>query len=144
MHEIRMQQRFDAPPERVFAAVTNHEGLSEWIDGVRVTLEESGVPAPNGLGAVRRVSARGLTIREKVVGWEAPRAMDYRVIGGAPFRDHLGELRLQPADAGTLLDYRIRFRVPWYFGGRVLGSLIARQLRGEIEKGLGRLASRIR
>ena len=144
MHEIRIQQRFDAPPERVFAAVTDHAGMSQWLDGVTVTVEKPGTPAPNGLGAVRRISARGLAIREEVVRWEEPSAMDYRVTGGAPLRDHLGELRVTPAGAGTLLDYRIRFRVPWYFGGAVVGGLVARQLRDEIEKGLGRLASRLR
>ena len=144
MHEIRMSHRFDAPIGEVFAAVTDHEGMSRWLDGVRVTIEKPGEPAPNGLGAIRRVSARGATIREEVVRFEPPTAMDYRVIGGAPIRDHLGEIRLAPDGNGTRLDYTIRYRVPWYFGGALLGSLLERQLKSQIEDGLRRLDTRLR
>ena len=139
-----MQKRFEAPPERVFDTITNHAGMGEWLDGVTVALEKTGQPSPNGVGAVRRISARGLAIREEVVRFDRPTAMDYRVIGGAPLRDHLGEMRFRPEGSATVLDYRIRFRVPWYLGGALLGSVVARQLQGEITRGLDRLATRLR
>ena len=144
MHSIEMKQHFAAPPAVVFAAVTDHAGMERWLEGVRVTIEREGSPPPNGLGAVRRVRARGITVREEVVRWEEPSAMDYRIVGGSPLRDHLGEIRLHPSpDGGTDLDYRIRFAVPWYFGGSLLGSIVARQLGGEMQAGLGRLAERL-
>src|SRR5262245_28605776 len=136
-----MKQHFAAPPAVVFAAVTDHVGMERWLEGVEVSLEREGVPRPNGLGAVRRIRSRGITVREEVIGWDEPSAMDYRIVSGGPIRDHLGELRLRPsADGGTDLDYRIRFRVPWYFGGTLLGSVVQRQLEREMSAGLGRLA----
>ena len=85
-----MRQRFAATPDRVFAAITDHAALGSWLPA-DVRLETPGTPPPNGLGAVRVVRVRGLSIREQVTRFEAPRAMDYRVISGAPFQDHLGQ-----------------------------------------------------
>ena len=87
------------------------------------------------------IRARGLAVREQVTRFESPRAMDYRVISGAPFQDHLGEIRVAPDGDGALVDYRIRFDWPWYAGGALVGQLVAGQLEREITAGLARLAA---
>src|SRR5262245_5123377 len=140
MHEIVMRQRFAATPDRVFAAITDHAALGTWLPA-DVRLERPGTPPPNGLGAVRLVRVRGLPIREQVTRFEAPRVMDYRVVSGAPFEDHLGEIRVAPDGDGAVVDYRIRFGWPWYAGGALVGHLVAGQLEREITAGLARLAT---
>jgi hypothetical protein len=140
MHEIVMRQRFAATPDRVFAAITDHAALGSWLPA-DVRLESPGSPPPNGLGAVRVVRVRGLAIREQVTRFDAPRAMDYRVISGAPFQDHLGEIRITADGDAALVDYRIRFGWPWYAGGALVGRLVAGQLEREITAGLTRLAT---
>jgi hypothetical protein len=143
MTEIFMQQRFDAAPERVFALLTDHVGFGRAL-GEDIRLEREGVPPPNGLGAMRVIHARGLTIREEVVGWEPARLMAYRVVSGAPFRDHLGEIRLVPEGDGTRVDYRIRFQWPGHLGGAIVGGLLARMLERQIGAGIARMASTLR
>ncbi len=140
MPEVVLHQRFDAPPERVFDAMTDHAGFGRWMNA-DIRVERQGTPPPNGLGAIRAVTARGLTVREEVVAWEAPRAMDYRVIAGAPFRNHLGQIRIEPDGGGARLDYRIRFEWPWYAGGAIVGRFLARTLEREISAGLARMAA---
>jgi hypothetical protein len=141
--EIVLRQRFDAPPGRVFDALTDHVGFGRAL-GEDIRLERPGVPPPNGLGAVRAIHARGLVIREEVVGWEVPRAMDYRVISGAPFENHLGEIRIEPEGPGARVDYRVRFDWPWYLGGALVGGLIARSLEKQIGGGIARIAATLR
>jgi len=143
MPEIFMRQRFEAPPERVFALLTDHVGFGRAL-GEDIRLERQGVPPPNGLGAVRAIHARGLTIREEVIGWEVPRAMDYRVVSGAPLQNHLGEIRIVPDGTGARLDYRIRFDWPWYLGGALVGGLVARALERQIAGGIARMATTLR
>jgi uncharacterized protein YndB with AHSA1/START domain len=140
MHEIVMRQRFAARPARVFELVTDHVGLGRWL-GADIRLEHPGEPPPNGLGAIRVIRARGVAVREQVTRFEAPHAMDYRVIGGAPFRNHLGEIRIEPDGSGARVEYRIRFDWPWFAGGGVVGRLLAGQLEREIAAGLGRMAA---
>lgn len=145
MVEIEIKQRFSAPPERVFAAVTDHKRLEQWQKGTRVTIQTLGVPPPNGLGAVRKVKTGPISIYEEVVRWEEGRAMDYHLFRGAPLKDHLGEIRLAPTpEGGTMVNYRIRFRMPWYAGGRVVARLIARQLENVVRTAYARLAEEIR
>ncbi len=138
-----MQQRFDAPADLVFSALTDHEAFGRLL-GEDIRVETPGVPAPNGLGAVRAIRARGLTIREKVVRWEAGRAMDYRVVSGAPLQNHLGTIRIEPDGEGARVDYRIRFDWPWWLGGAAVGGLVARSLERQIAGGIARLASTLR
>jgi uncharacterized protein YndB with AHSA1/START domain len=142
MHEITMQQLFGASPDRVFEAMTDHVAFGRWMNA-DISVERPGEPAPNGLGAVRVVRARGTTVREEVVRWEPPRLMAYRVIGGAPLRNHLGEIRVTPQDAGARVDYRIRFEWPWFLGGALVGRLIAGMLRREITAGLAKMAAAV-
>jgi uncharacterized protein YndB with AHSA1/START domain len=142
MHELNMWQRFQASPGRVFVAMTDHVAFGRWM-GADIRVERPGIPAPNGLGAIRAVRARGLTVREEVVGWEPPRAMDYRVVGGAPFRNHLGEIRLTPDGNGTRVDYRIRFEWPWFLGGTLVGGQVAAALEREITAGLAKMADAV-
>lgn len=137
-----MQQRFDAPPERVFATLTDHVAFGRAL-GEDIRVERQGEPPPNGLGSVRAIHARGLTIREEVVRFEPPRAMDYTVVSGAPFERHLGELRILPDGTGSRLDYHIRFTWPWWLGGALVGGLLARSLERQLAAGLARIAAEL-
>src|SRR5262245_59988223 len=121
MPEVVLQERFAASPERVFATLTDHVAFGRWV-GADIRVERPGTPAPNGLGAIRAVRACGLTVREEVVRWEPPLAMDYRVVSGAPLRNHLGQIRIAPDAGGARLDYRIRFEWPGYLGGTLIGG----------------------
>jgi uncharacterized protein YndB with AHSA1/START domain len=143
MPEIVMEQRFAAPPARVFEAITDHVAFGRFM-GADIRVEREGTPPPNGLGARRVVRARGTAVREEVVRWEPPHAMDYRVVSGAPLRDHLGTIRIAPDGAGARVTYRIRFDWPWWGGGAFVGDRIARTLEREITAGLGRMAAAVR
>jgi uncharacterized protein YndB with AHSA1/START domain len=145
MVELEIHQHFSAPPEKVFAAVTDHKRIEEWQKGTRVTIEKPGVPPPNGLGAVRKIRGGPLSVQEEVVRWEEPHAMDYRLIRGFPLRDHLGELRFLPTpEGGTLLECRIRYWVPWYAGGSLVGKFFGKQLERVIGNAMQRLARELR
>lgn len=134
-----MEQRFAAAPARVFEILTDHVGLGRWL-ATEIRLERSGVPPLNGLGAIRVIRTRGVAVREEIVRFEPPNAMDYRVISGAPFQNHLGEIRLEQDGGGTRVRYRIQFDWPWYAGGALVGRLLASQLEREISAGLARMA----
>lgn len=143
MADIVMEQRFDAPPQRVFDVITDHVAFGRFV-GADITVERQGTPAPNGLGAVRLVRARGTSVREEVVRWDPPQAMDYRVIGGAPLRNHLGQIRLSPDGAGTAMRYTIHFDMPWWLGGGAAAGVVARLLQREISGGLATMAASLR
>ena len=145
VHVIELRQHFESSMLVVFKAITNHSSMGQWLTGVRVKILREGTPHPNGVGAVRLVCRRVFAVMEEVVYWEEPTSMAYRILGDTPLRNHLGELRLSPAnDGGTNLHYKVQFTVPWYFGGSLLGVFVTRRLSRNLKSGLIKLASLLR
>lgn len=97
-----------APPETVFAVLTDHRRYAEITPMRRSTLEREGEPPPNGVGAVRVLSSVGPPLREEVLSYEPPERFSYKLISGAPVRDHVGTVQLTPSGSGTEMVYAVR------------------------------------
>ena len=109
MKELVLTQRIEAPIEVVWDAVTDHRGMVNWSPLKKVVLERQGEPAPNGLGAVRRMIGVGPSIVEEVTEWEPPHRYVYLLRKGAPIRNHRGDIQLRTDGAYTQLQWTIRF-----------------------------------
>lgn len=138
MEHVEVARRFDAPPERVWAVYTDHARWREWAGTPGSRLVREGHPDPNGTGAVRAF-AGGL--REEILAFEPPKRMTYRVVAGpVPFRDHRGEVRLEPDGAGTRVVWTCRLapRIPGTGGlcRRLVAGVFRRALAG-LERRLG-------
>src|SRR4051812_18756189 len=94
------------PVEHVWSVLSDHEGMSSWGPGLKVTLVEEGTTERNGLGAVRRIDAPGPApaIVEEVVAFDAPTTFGYRAKAGVPFKNYSGLVTLSPAGTGTKID----------------------------------------
>ncbi len=118
------------PVDHVWAVLADHEGMSSWGPGIRVTLDAVGAEERNGVGAVRRIDAPGPApaIVEEVVVFEPGSRLGYRATAGVPFKNYGGEVRLTPVDGGTRIDYSISLdeRVPFVEKGAA--ALVARVL----------------
>lgn len=97
-----------APPETVFEVLTDHRGYSKLTPLRKSELEREGDPAPNGVGAIRVLSAVGPPLREEVVGYAPVERFSYRLLSGLPVRDHVGTVALEPSGDGTEVTYAVR------------------------------------
>jgi uncharacterized protein YndB with AHSA1/START domain len=97
-----------APPEVVFDVLTDHRRYAEITPLRRSELEREGEPAPNGVGAIRVLRSVGPPLREETIVYEAPRRFSYKLLSGAPLRDHVGTVELTPQDGGTQVTYAVR------------------------------------
>jgi hypothetical protein len=107
-HGVRVDHELGASPDRVWAAITDHEGMGRWLDARVSLLARS---ANGGVGTVRRVHARGLRIDEEVVYADAPVGdrpgrLVYRIVRGLPVRFHRGEMLVERVGDG-------RSRLTW-------------------------------
>jgi len=109
-----------APPETVFDVLTDHRRYAEITPLRKSVLEREGDPAPNGVGAIRAVTSVGPPLREEIVSYQPPSRFSYKVISGAPVRDHLGTVLLEPAGAGTKITYAVRMTPTVPLAGRVV------------------------
>ena len=130
-----------APIERVFERLVDHEAMSDWPGIAYCRLVREGTPR-NGLGAIREMRARGLRLVEEVVHYEPPVRYDYSIRKGLPV-DHLGSVTLAPKDGGVRLTWEIRMRSRWPLVCGVVGFLLGKGLpsalahfKAKTEKGI--------
>lgn len=100
-----------APPAHVFALLADAPGWVGWAGPtVPQARWEAGTPA--GVGAVRRVGAGPLSVREQVVVHEPPEAFSYVLLTGFRWHGYRADVRLTPAAAGTAIDWSGRVSTP--------------------------------
>jgi uncharacterized protein YndB with AHSA1/START domain len=107
MPTFTLEKTVAAPPSTVFEVLTDHRGYSA-ISPIRSsTLEREGDPAPNGVGAIRVLKTLGPPLREEILEYVPGERFVYRLLSGAPLRDHVGTVVLTEHTGGTQVSYRI-------------------------------------
>lgn len=108
MASFTYERQVAAPPETIFAVLTDHRRYSEITPLRKARLEREGEPVPDGVGAIRVLSAVGPPLREEVLAYEAPVRFSYKLLSGLPVRDHVGTVELTPNGDGTRVVYAVR------------------------------------
>jgi hypothetical protein len=122
--------RVAAPRQAVWDVLADLRSWQEWGDWQSTEIEREGDPAPHGVGAVRRMVRRPLTIREQVELLEPPSRFGYTLLSGLPLRDYHSVVTL--TDAGpdcTNLHWESRFDARW----RVLDAPMRKLVRATLE-----------
>jgi uncharacterized protein YndB with AHSA1/START domain len=102
-----LEKTVAAPPSTVFEVLADHRGYSA-ISPIRSsTLEREGDPPPNGVGAIRVLKTLGPPLREEILEFVPGERLVYRLLSGAPLRDHVGTVTLTERTDGTHVSYRI-------------------------------------
>lgn len=109
MASFTFTREIAAPPETVFAVLTDHRLYSQLTPLRKSELEREGEADVNGVGAIRKLTVVGPPMREEVVAYEPPSRFSYTVLSGLPVRDHVGTVELAPDGAsGTRMVYAVR------------------------------------
>jgi Polyketide cyclase / dehydrase and lipid transport len=144
MQVIEATERSRPRPEVVWELVADVRTWAEWGAWSDAALEAEGTPAPDGVGAIRRLTApprgpvrRPVVSRERVVEFEPPRRLVYELLSGLPLRDYRGTISLSPAGDGTQIEWRSEFepKIPG------TGGLFRRALAGFLADAARRLAA---
>ena len=147
MTEFTLTRTTTAPIETVFDALTDHRAIADYVWAVRrSTLDREGTPAPNGVGAVRRLEALGPAIVEEIIEYQRPTGYAYKMISGAPVRDHVGTVALREVGTGTEVSWHLRStpKIPgldWLLSP-VLKRVIGELFNGAIDAAEGRASAR--
>jgi catechol 2,3-dioxygenase-like lactoylglutathione lyase family enzyme len=104
-HAVEASIHFDASVEHTWRIVTDHEAMAAWSGFRPVTVTTPGQDGRNGYGSQRTMQGPTGSVVEEVVGWEPPHSCRYRVVQGAPFLAHHGELQLAESNGGTELTF---------------------------------------
>jgi uncharacterized protein YndB with AHSA1/START domain len=129
MASFRFERQVAAPAETVFEVFVDHRGYAAITPLRRSELEREGDPAPNGVGAIRVLSAVGPPLREEVLTYEEPSRFSYKLLSGAPLEDHVGTVELTPQGSGTKVTYAVRTMPTVPVVGRVVVAVAKRAVK---------------
>jgi uncharacterized protein YndB with AHSA1/START domain len=119
-----------ASPETVFEVLTDHRRYSELTPLRKSELEREGEPSPNGLGAIRKLTAVGPPLREEVIAYEPDERFSYKLLSGLPVRDHVGTVKLTAAGAGTEMVYAVRMQPTVPVVGAIVVAAVKQAVKG--------------
>ncbi|SIR90504.1 SRPBCC family protein [Williamsia sterculiae] len=112
MQTINLSRFIPAPIDIVFDEFTDHERLSDLPMAVSSTVVVPGKTEKNGLGAVRRLNAVVVQLREEITAFDRPRLMEYRIIWSFPKARHeLGRVEFSEVNGGTRVTWSTVFTV---------------------------------
>ena len=133
MASFTFTREIAAPPETVFAVLTDHRKYSELTPLRKSELERQGEADPNGVGAIRRLTVVGPPMREEVIAFEAPNRFSYTVLSGLPVRDHVGTVELSEDGGGTRMVYAVRTQPTLPVVGFAVIAAIKQAIKGLID-----------
>jgi ribosome-associated toxin RatA of RatAB toxin-antitoxin module len=113
MKAVHVTRTIPAPADAVFDVLADHANYDRFRPIHDSELIREGDPAPNGVGALRRIKVRPLTFDEEVTVYERPTRLDYLIVKlNVPFQHHGGSITLTPDGDGTHVDWQSSFTVP--------------------------------
>ena len=126
---VRVLVHIDAPVDRVFEAVSDHENFLR-SDGTTAKVIREGSAERNGLGCVREVRAgRRTRYVEEITAWERPSGFGYTILETSMPLRHLGSrLEFTSSGQGTDVVWTANFEIPVPILGRPLRAWVDRRL----------------
>jgi len=133
MASFTFTREIAAPPETVFDVLTDHRRYAEITPLRRSELEREGEPAPNGVGAIRKLTSVGPPLREEVVAYDAPNRFSYTLLSGAPVRNHLGTVEMTAEGGRTRMVYAVRTEPTLPLVGPVVVAVVKQSVKTLVE-----------
>jgi len=134
---IEIRQNFNAPVEKVFPELTDHESFGALMGTNFKRVIDSPDENKNGVGSVRRIRSFPVpAFEETVVNYVPNELMEYVITKGSPVKNHFGRMVFTESDHETRLFYTIDFepRLPFIFLGPLLKRSIEKPVRQAIQR----------
>jgi uncharacterized protein YndB with AHSA1/START domain len=133
MQTIDITETIALPIEQAFELLADHANYHRFPGITRSELLRQGSPAPNGVGAVRRVALGDVVLDEEITGFEHPKRLAYRIIASKPVKvvHEGGTLELTEVPEGT----RIRWCSSFKLSIPVIGWFVTRRAAQQFERG---------
>ena len=136
-HQVHVSRDFTLPVEDVYALLSDHNRLSRVLGVPVKRIRDAVGDDVNGVGSVRLIGVAPLGIEETVTAAEPNRLIRYRISkGGAPVKNHSGELTFSKTAEGSRVNWVIDFdsSLP------VAGTVVRLALGAAINRGLRRIS----
>jgi Polyketide cyclase / dehydrase and lipid transport len=117
-----------APPEQVFDLVADATTWKDWGPAfiMKSWFGTEGVPAPGGVGAIRKLGGAGFATNEEILEYDRPHYLAYTLLGHWPIKNYRATVSFDPHDNGTRIGWAASFDPVVPGTGRLWGWLLKR------------------
>ena len=126
MKTFMISRKLNLPSDQVWAVVSNFTRPPS--PAIKIEIEDEGNPDANGIGAVRNINIKGARARERLEFVDAPNAITYRMLSGAPVKEYTGTVNVDAQNGASLINWDVKF-VPKFPG---IGWLVAMVIKRAI------------
>ena len=140
---VEARVRIAAPMATVWQVLNDQQAMGEWSGFARVHVIRSGSPGRDGVGSERLLSGSLGALVEQIVDVEPQQCIRYRVIEGAPFDFHRGEISLRAHGNETEVRWNIGFRGKLPLVGALIRWRMQSMLSNMLANGLKPYAERL-
>ncbi|PPE75591.1 SRPBCC family protein [Solimonas fluminis] len=136
-HQVRVSRDFSLPVEDVYAILSDHNRLSRVLGVPVKRIRDAAGDDVNGVGSVRLIGVAPLGIEETVTAATPNRLIRYKITkGGAPVKNHSGELTFSKTAEGS----RVQWAIDFDSSLPVAGTVVRLVLGTAIKLGLRRIS----
>ena len=128
MTTLTITRKLDLPVEKVWEIAGDFKKSPG--PGVTVEVENHGDPASQGVGSIRTITIGKVKVRERLESINAPKSFTYRILSGAPMKDHHAKAEFIPQGASTEIRFTYEF-TPKITG---IGWLVALMVKKAINR----------
>ena len=115
----------DAPIEKVWEVVADHQGMTQWVPMIKhVELTIPGDQGDWGEGCERQCQFGPDLLKEKIVHWDPPYGYAYSIEDMHLVKDHVGHIALERVGDETKVTWRQYFQP----NGNLVKNLVAKHL----------------
>jgi uncharacterized protein YndB with AHSA1/START domain len=119
-----------APPEQVFDLVADANTWKSWGPAfiMKSWFGREGVPAPGGVGAIRKLGGAGFATNEEILEYDRPHYLAYTLLGRSPMKDYRATVSFDPHDNGTRIGWAGTFTPAVPGTGRMVAWVLKRTI----------------
>ena len=124
MTTFTITRELDLPSEKAFAIISDF--TSSPSPNISVKVEKKGDSETNGAGTIRTITIGKVRVRERLESVTPPNSFTYSLLSGAPVKDYLGKVEIDPQEDKSLVRWNVKF-TPNIPGTGWLGAIFSKK-----------------
>jgi polyketide cyclase/dehydrase/lipid transport protein len=125
-------RKLDFPVDKVWKTAGDFKKAPG--SNIIVTVEDQGDHSANDVGAIRTIKIGNVQVRERLESMNAPKSFSYKVLTGAPMKNHLAKVEFISQGKSTEIRWSVEFtpKIPGI--GWIVGSVTKKAINRFIDE----------
>lgn len=131
MKSFTLTRKINAPVKKVWEVAGDF--VKSPGSGIIIKVEKNGDPTNNNIGVIRIITIGKTQVRERLESINPPKSFTYKLLSGAPLKDHRAKVELIPEGSTTKILWTVEFAPKFPGSGWIVGLVTKKALNQYID-----------